>query len=58
MIGGVACDAVWEGSEGVSGFGRREGYDLLALALSRSGTRVRTCQQAKQILALPELDDF
>lgn len=36
LIGGVACDAVWEGSEGISGLGRREGYDLLALALSRS----------------------
>lgn len=30
LIGGVARSAVWEGSEGASGLGRREGYDLLA----------------------------
>lgn len=58
LIGGVTCDAVWERSEGASGRGRREGSDLLALALSRSGARVRACRQAQHILVLPELDDF
>lgn len=52
LVGGVAWNAVWEESEGAAGLGRREGYDLLALAVSRSGAKVRACQQAQQILVM------